>query len=84
MKIGYAAGWEPRRGAAGVAASWSGPVSHRPIDSGAPVQGITKVSISYANALVDLAKEKNLLDAVHTDVDGLQVRLGSASYSPCQ
>jgi hypothetical protein len=44
-------------------------------DSACGVQAITNVSISYANALVDLAKETDLLDAVHTDVDGLQVSL---------
>ncbi len=31
-----------------------------------------KVSSAYANALVDLAQEKNALDTVHADVDSLQ------------
>ena len=32
-----------------------------------------KVSSAYANALVDLAQEKNALDTVHADIDSLQV-----------
>ena len=34
-----------------------------------------KVSTAYANALVDLAQDKNALDTVHADVDSLQVRV---------
>lgn len=33
-----------------------------------------KVSSAYANALVELAQEKNALDTVHADVDSLQAR----------
>lgn len=33
-----------------------------------------QVGSAYAAALLDLAKEKDLLEAVHTDVDSLQVK----------
>jgi hypothetical protein len=32
-----------------------------------------QVSGAYAAALVDLAKDKDMLEAVHSDVDALQV-----------
>ena len=34
-----------------------------------------QVGSAYANALVELAQAKNALDAVHADVDALQVSL---------
>ncbi|KAK9826862.1 hypothetical protein WJX81_001390 [Elliptochloris bilobata] len=34
-----------------------------------------KVSSAYANALVDLAQDKNALDTVHADVDSLQAAM---------
>lgn len=38
------------------------------------VQGdVDKIAGIYANALVDLAQSKNVLDTVHADVDSLQV-----------
>jgi hypothetical protein len=40
----------------------------------ASLQGdVDKLASIYAKALVDLAQSKNALDAVHADVDSLQV-----------
>ncbi len=41
-----------------------------------------KVSSAYANALVDLAQEKNALDTVHADVDSLQACALRTLYWP--
>ena len=34
---------------------------------------VDKIASIYANALVDLAQSKNVLETVHADVDSLQV-----------
>ena len=51
-----------------------------------------KIASIYANALVDLAQSKNVLETVHADVDSLQARswqlaccdAACLTYSCCQ
>ena len=45
------------------------------------VQDGKNVAISYANALVDLAQDSDVLEAVHTDVAGLEVSIAASSIS---